>query len=294
MTDTTTLTNWIDSELISRVLSSAVDTPFIGPDICSIFDIRTSPTLAYAKPYMNHLDAAAAHSSTETISAVSMSLGQATISSAEYTRLLDTADIAFDSTVVDLTEAQVRALVQSLRARLDTSLLNLASTMTNVHGSNSQVMTMNYLNQRVGSFRANAKWQGKVALVLGVRASQDLQEDLQTTAASIYASAFGEQTLAALRSQGWANQGLKGALPGGILVYESDRVPVGDTSGRFSFLTALHETDGGLGLVVKKEMEVVGQFDIDQNSRKMLGRMHIGVGILDDAKCYAMITRNSG
>jgi hypothetical protein len=285
-TGTTALTNYIDSEWIARQLRLAVETPFVGESVVGYVDLSPMSTRTYAHPLLSRMTAAAAYAEGDEFSSTTMATVEQTIAVGMVSKSTFLTPQARGATVLDSAAAAVRNVVDAVRQKIENDIIGLSSSMSNTIGTNAQTFDLDYWNTCLTTFRAQAKSPNMAAAVLHPDAVRDLHGDLVTANAALFGSSFGPP---AADATGGVRQGARAVLDG-LPIYETDAVPVADTTGWGNFIVETG-ANPGLMLVVKQALSL--KIDSPANALGEWVNCHsdYGTGIVDSNRCLQCVSR---
>lgn len=244
ITNANTATTFADAtltEVINRAVRMQPRTPYLYAFLAFI-----PPLLANTKRYSDNTYALASASAayTETDEVPSFELTPTAVD-------VDTALYAKGAVIGDwgstLNVHQAAALVaaevhEAIELRFETDVLALASSLTNTTGSASTVMTIDNFVAVTAAYRSLAKASTTPPLmVLSEAARAALQADVMKAGGSIYASVIGPQLAGVVSG---TNQGEWGAF-GGYMIASTDRMPVGDTTGKRNIIVSAPDASTG-------------------------------------------------
>lgn len=286
-TTTTALTNWIDSEWIQNQLKLAVATPFVGEQIVGMVDLSGQSTRTYAHPILSRMSAASAYAEGGEFTSTPMATTEQTISVGYVLESTFLTPHARGATVLNSAAAAVQNVVDSVRQKSENDVLGLSSSLSNTTGSNATNNTLSNWSAVLTTFRAQAKSPNMVAAVMHPDAVRDLHADATgTNNAALFGSAMGPEVE---RLFGSAAQGARGVLDG-VMIYESDAIPVADTTGWGNIMTEIG-SNAALVMVVKTPITLKIDEPADALGDWIAAYTDYGVGIVDQNRALQFITR---
>jgi len=180
----------------------------------------------------------------------------------------------------------VRNVVDAVRQKIENDTIGLSSSMSNTIGSNAQTFDLDFWNTSLTTFRAQAKSPASAAAVLHPDAVRDLHGDLVTSNAALFGSAFGPP---AADATGGVRQGARAVLDG-LPLFETDAVPVADTTGWGNFIVELGNNPG-LMMVVKAPVMVRIDEPADAYGAWIAASADYGVAIVDQSRALQCVSR---
>lgn len=285
-TGTTALTNYIDSEWIARQLRVAVETPFVSEMIVGMTDLSPMSTRTYAHPILSRMSAAGAYNEGDEFASTAMATTETTIDVDMVYKATFLTPQASGATVLDSAAAAVRNVVDAVRQKIENDTIGLSSSMSNTIGSNAQTFDLDFWNTSLTTFRAQAKSPASAAAVLHPDAVRDLHGDLVTSNAALFGSAFGPP---AADATGGVRQGARAVLDG-LPLFETDAVPVADTTGWGNFIVELGNNPG-LMMVVKAPVMVRIDEPADAYGAWIAASADYGVAIVDQSRALQCVSR---
>jgi len=285
-TGTTALTNYIDSEWIARQLRVAVETPFVSEMIVGMTDLSPMSTRTYAHPILSRMSAAGAYNEGDDFFFNDTATTETTIDVDMVYKATFLTPQASGATVLDSAAAAVRNVVDAVRQKIENDTIGLSSSMSNTIGSNAQTFDLDFWNTSLTTFRAQAKSPASAAAVLHPDAVRDLHGDLVTSNAALFGSAFGPP---AADATGGVRQGARAVLDG-LPLFETDAVPVADTTGWGNFIVELGNNPG-LMMVVKAPVMVRIDEPADAYGAWIAASADYGVAIVDQSRALQCVSR---
>lgn len=285
--DLTALDDIIDSEFISRNVRLAVRTPMTFEGVVKLVDFSSVSSRTYAVPKSAELAAASALTETDEVDSAALSISEATVATALVEQSTFLSDQARGATIWDSAGLAIQEVANAVRRKIDDDTHTLSNSMGNSIGGNAQVMDFANWSTVLSTFRAQTKFSnGPVAAVLHPDAIGQLHSDLLANAAGIYASAFGPEAMALLAS---TNQGARGVL-NGVILWETDSIPLADTTGHGNYMVVTGDAEGALCLVVNRGTMVEPWREPKRQGIWYIGTADFGVGIGDDDRALQFIT----
>lgn len=285
-TGTTALTNYIDSEWIARQLRVAVETPFVSEQIVGMVDLSPMSTRTYAHPILSRMTAAASYGEGDEFSSTTMATVEQTIAVGMVIKSTFLTPQARGATVLDSAAAAVRNVVDAVRQKVENDTIGLSSSMSNTIGTNAQTFDLDYWNTSLTTFRAQAKSPQMAAAVLHPDAVRDLHGDLVTANAALFGSSFGPP---AADATGGVRQGARAVLDG-LPIFETDAVPVADTSGWGNFILEMGNNPA-IMMVIKEAISLKVDSPADALGDWIAAYADYGVGIVDQNRCLQCVSR---
>lgn len=288
-TTATSATHHINSEIIERAISFAVQRPYVWQLFTYSPDLRAANTAQYAHPIFAQIAAASAFTETDEVSSTEITRTQATITTAEYAVATFLGDRAKRLSIANEEAVAVDRLVDSINQKIETDALTLASSMTSTQGSNSTINTVVNFNSVISNFRVTIGSSSAMpVMVMSAAAIRDLHEDSATNAAAIYGSLIGVQLHQATEG---INQGLRRSF-GTIQFVETNGVVAGDTSGKANFITLVGGvTETALMVPIGKDLFFEAGRIAERIGTWLVASIEHGAGIIDQNRCRRFITR---
>ncbi len=278
----------VDSEFISRNVRLAVRTPMTFEGVVKLVDFSTVSSRTYAVPKSAELAAASALTETDEVDSAALTITEATVSTALVEQSTFLSDQARGASIWDSAGLAIQEVANAVRRKIDDDVHALATSMTNTIGSNAQAMDFANWSTVLSTFRAQTKFSnGSVAAVMHPDAIRDLHADLLANAGGIYGSAFGPQAQALLAG---TNQGARGVLDG-VILWETDSIPLSDTTGHGNYMCVTGDAEGALCLVVNRGTLVEPWREPKRQGIWYIGTADFGVGIGDQDRCLEFITQ---
>jgi hypothetical protein len=190
------------------------------------------------------------------------------------------------ATVLDSAAAAVRNVVDAVRQKVENDTIGLSASMSNTIGTNAQTFDLDYWNTSLTTFRAQAKSPQMAAAVLHPDAVRDLHGDLVTANAALFGSSFGPP---AADATGGVRQGARAVLDG-LPIFETDAVPVADTSGWGNFILEMGNNPA-IMMVIKEAISLKVDSPADALGDWIAAYADYGVGIVDQNRCLQCVSR---
>lgn len=288
-TTATTATHHINSEVIQRAISFAVQLPYVWQAFTFSPDLSGSNTATYSHPIISQFTAATAHTETDEVSSSETTRTNATITTAEYAKATFLGDRAKRLSIGNEEAIAVNRLVDAVMLKIETDALTLASSMTNTQGGAATVNTVVNFNSVISNFRVQIGSSSAMpVMVMSASAIRDLHEDAATNAAAIYGSLVGVQLHAATDG---VNQGLRRSF-GTVQFVETAGVVAGDTTGKANFITLVGgATDTALMVPFGKDLFFEMGRIAERIGTWLVASDEHGAGIVDNNRCRRFITR---
>ena len=291
--------NSVNSEAIEASLAYAVSTPEIYDLVTRRKDLTGLNSYVWTVPIYSKVAAAASVADGAEPAPVALANTQAQVTAAMY---MQHAFIGFQSrgvTVIDEMQVALNRMVDAVRLKIDTDVLALATSITATQGNASTENTFDNFVSAGSAFSALSKNSYGI-YVMHADAVRDLKADLVGTA--MMGSDAGVKQFADLNT---GRQGAKMFSLGGFGILESDRMPVGDTTGWTNMIVEAGP-QGALGLAFRRNEALDGvallggepvpvhvqmiQSDTSPG-HYVRAYSHHGVGIIDQSRAVNFITR---
>lgn len=299
-TDLTAIDDYVLAELISAKISAAVQTPFIGMQICWV-DSIDGPSRTKAYPIISNITAASAVSETDEVGYTALASSEITVTATLKASAAAVSDQAQSAGQIDSYATAVDRCLNACQQKVEADVLALFTSISASQGNNAVVNDFENYQSVMAAVRAAMKAPSMVAYVAHPDQMRDLRQDMATNGAGLFGSAYGAQMAAQL---GGVQQGAKGVLfEPGVMGYETDGVPAGDTTG---WTGAVIELGNEPGLVmayvprIAAEGRIVsdgGLFAVARDyihnrfTNQIIASVDYGVAIRDQSRCYKFISR---
>jgi hypothetical protein len=204
-------------------------------------------------------------------------------------------------TVWDEIEVAVNRVVHATKRKIDTDVLGLAASITATQGGAATVNTFDNVISAISAFRASAKEAAGSAILMHTDGMRDFIQDLAGSV--LVTSERGAGAVANLTANGM--QGPKRLDVLGMPAIESDRMPVGDTTGWTNAIVELG-ANAPLCLAFRRNASLDGVAMLGDGGVPIHVEMlksdtspghyirawsHHGVGISEQARAVNFITR---
>lgn len=287
-TDTASVGNVKQTEIISRLVRFAVATPFIWQGFCYVPDLLVG-TDVYKHPYWPQLTAAAAHTDTDLDNVEELiPASDNTATTAEFSRAVALADRAERLSTQPMLAVSVNRVIDACMRKIEASALTLAASITTSQGGAATVHTQTNLVSVLSAFMAQGKSsQFAPVMISSVSANRDLLADLASNGAAVFGSAVGAQMHATLSG---TNQGMFRDL-GGLMMAVTDGVVAGDTTGKANFLVHVGESECAMVCAFGKapSAEIARRGELLSNI--VVGSVDFGVAIVNQNRAYRFVSR---
>jgi hypothetical protein len=287
----TTATSIADTkltEVISRLVRYAVQTPYVAMGFCHVPDLLVG-TDTYKHPFWPQLTAAAAHTQTDLVNIEELvATTDNDVTTAEYSRGMAISDRAQRLSTSPLLVVAVNRVIDACMRKIESSALTLATSITTSQGSAATNHTALNLVSVLSAFMAQGKSSALLPVMISsVSANRDLLSDLATNAGAVFSSSVGAQMHAALSG---TNQGLFRDLQG-VMLAVTDGVVAADTTGKGNFLCHVGPEECAIVCAFGKapSAEYVRRGELQTDI--VAGSVDFGVGIVNQARAYEFITR---
>ena len=194
--------------------------------------------------------------------------------------------------VINTANAVIDGLRHAQEDLAHRSALNLFPSIAAVTGDNTTALDLVAWDAITGLFHSSNHDDGTKWAVFGSPAVRQLRASLRTTAASIYATSFGDKAAAAL------NEKTPGkAIPfDGYMVHQNDDVPPGDVTGITGAIgvgDASMEDNAGICRIRFQRVRFEMQRDASRYGTWVVTGTVYGVGIAKQTNLRAYITRTT-
>lgn len=228
------VTNLVNSEFIDAQVNLAVQTGYIYEFIAPTMSIQGKNTENVAHPIRTRLAAAAAFADGAEFSHVAMATTQTTATAARYVRSVFVDERAQRLSLHNEYAVGLQLCIDACRLKIDTDVVGIGASADNDNsGTNATVYDFDQLNADLEAFSLQAKQPSQMDMVLHPGQIADLRADLQTTNAALYGSMWGAGLSDSLGKVAQARPVMEF---GNVLIWQTDRVPLADTTGRGGFL----------------------------------------------------------
>ncbi len=292
MTGLSVIDDIVNSEVIDQLVHAATETPYLYQLIMGGNGTKSlvgKATRTYAHPIWAEMTAAATLAETEVVSSTALSSSEVTIGAAVKARATFVSDQAARSGVLNTFSLAINRVTGACMRAINDDTLALSTSISASIGSNATTNDASNLNVAVTAFRALVKsnLSGTALCVLHGDALRDLNEDAVNTTNAIYSSTVGENLFNATNAVSQGGQSPFGKL----VIVDSDDVSVGDTTGWTNMIIDVGGMDTAFGLVVANGVSIELERDATRLGTWVVGSADYGVGILDQSRAQAFITK---
>lgn len=286
----TSVANVKQTEIISRLVRFAVQTPYVWMGFCHVPDLLVG-TSTYKHPYWPQLTAAAAQTETDLANVEELvAASDNTATTAEFSRSMALSDRAQRLSTNPMLAIAVNRVVDACMRKIESSALTLATSITTGAGAATTNHTALNLVSVLSAFMAQGKSsQLAPVMISSVSANRDLLSDLAVNAAAIFGSTVGAQMHATLSG---TNQGLFRDL-NGCQMAVTDGVVTSDTTGKGNFITHVDQSGNECAMVCAfgkaPAAEYVRRGDLLTDI--VVGSVDFGVAIVNQSRAYRFTTR---
>jgi hypothetical protein len=238
------VTNLVNSEFIDAQINLAVQTGYIYEFVAPTMSIAGRNTADVAHPIRTRLSAAAAFADGAEFSHAAMATTQTTATAARYVRSVFVDERAQRLSLHNEYAVGLQLCIDACRLKIDTDVVGIGASATNDNsGTNATVYDFDQLNADITAFSVLAKSPSQADMVLHTSQVRDLRADLQSTNSALFGSMFGADLSDSLGKIAQARPVME---YGNVLIWQTDRVPAADTTGKGGFIV---ERGEGLAVV---------------------------------------------
>jgi len=296
-TDLTALDDYIFAELISARVVTAVQTPFTALQLCMVDPLDgASRTKAY--PILSNIAAAAAVTETDAVSYTALASTEITVSATLKASAAAVSDQSAGASIIDAYSSAIDRTLNACLQKVEADVLALITSISASQGSNAIVNDFENYQSVMAAVRAAMKAPNQVAYIAHPDQMRDLRQDMVTNGAGLFGSAYGASVAAQL---GGIQQGAKGAmLEPGVIGFETDGVPAGDTTGWAGAVVELGSAPGFVMVYAPRRagvpvqgglMAVERDRIVERFTEQIIASCDYGVAIHDQSRCYKFISR---
>lgn len=287
----TTLAPRLETEFIEQVLTRTPRAVTLANDLAYI-PPQISSTKRYVVNNLGNPSASSAYTETDVVDSFELSPTATNFDTALYA-----VGTAIGDWGAQLNPAHVGELALAVRTavdeRLETDVIALASSLTNTTGSAATAMTLANFVTVTAAYRVLTKRSlGTPRMVLNEVARRDFMHDCMSGGGAAF-GAIGPQLAAFL---GGANQG-EWVVWGGFAIASSDRMTVGDTTGKRNIIVGDPSSIESAAYVLPFSMapryEMARGTAAQRLATWMFGQHAHVAGISNQARGYNFTTRGS-
>lgn len=288
-TTTTSVTEIIDSEFISRVILDANRPMSVVEQCFWMIDAGGISSSVYAIPKWDKIDVplseAAGKAETVEFAATEKTLSDITVTAAVVGIRAALSMEAIDDTIVDLVAAIIRENMNAMREQLDEDgLLNFTSA-TNAEDFSTLTLTVDRLGVAIATLRALFPMGTRMCFVGAPKQISDLKASIRTNTGAIFGGAMGNQAASGMmdaRRLGFVD------IYEGVEIYEGN-VPDFDGSNHSGGLFIGGER-GALATVVWRGMTNVADDEVRRLQTDLITYARYGTAITNQSHLVEVIS----
>lgn len=292
-TTTTSVTEVINSEYISRVILDVHREPTIASLIGWVVDASGSNAGVYTFPKADDvtlsLTEASPKSETDEIAASEQTYTevQATAAMLGIRRAL--SDEAMQDSLVDQVAFAVRQNMEKLRDQGDIDLMLNVTGATNQADFSGAALDITKMGTAIAQYRALKPTGGPGAIVLSYAQIEDLAASVRSSSAAIFGSAFGDRQAGSMLDG--SRVGALGSYEG-FMLYQTGNVPAFDGSNDSGFICSTG-VGGALGMALWQGIQHEPNREPTRKATDIVSTARWGTALVDQENLVEIVSLNS-